>query len=50
VDDFAYRDGGQPPWNTYCADFVMPVDQLHGEVVLTMHEGERNLVIIPLSR
>jgi len=55
VDDFALVDGGQPPWNTYCADVrdagcTPQPGQLHGEVVLTLHERERNLVIIPLSR
>jgi len=54
VDDFAYRDGGQNPLSTYCAD---PRDagcapqpgQLHGEVVVTLHEGADNVVVIPLS-
>jgi hypothetical protein len=54
VDTWAYRDGGQPPSLTYCAD---PRDagcgpqpgQLHGEIVVTLHEGENNIVIIPLS-
>ena len=55
VDDFNYVDGGQPPWNTYCADVrdagcAPQPGQLHGEVVLTLHEGKGNLVIIPLSR
>jgi hypothetical protein len=55
VDDFSDVDGGLPPWNTYCADVrdagcAPQPGQLHGEVVLTLHEGEKNLVIIPLSR
>ena len=54
VDTFFYADGGQPPWNTYCADErdagcgPQPA-QLHGEVVMTLHEGANNVVVIPLS-
>ena len=53
-------DGGQNPGladprNTYCAD---PQDagcapqpgQPHGTVVVTMHEGKNNIVIIPLGQ
>lgn len=54
VDDFAYRDGGQNPLSTYCAN---PRDagcapqpgQLHGQVVVTIHEGANNIIVIPLS-
>ena len=54
VDDFKYRDGGQAPTDTYCADSAdagcaPQPGQPHGEVVVTFHEGANNLVIIPMS-
>ena len=55
VDGFNYSDGGQPPWDTYCADARDPAcvpqpGQLHGEVVVTLHEGANNIVTIPLNQ
>ncbi len=55
VDGFIYMDGGQPPWMTYCADArdagcAPQPGQAHGEVVVTLHEGTHNIIVIPLSQ
>ena len=55
VDTFFYVDGGQPPWKTYCTDLrdascAPQPGQPHGEVVVTLHEGADNIIVIPLSR
>lgn len=55
VDTFFYADGGQPPWETYCADLrdagcAPQPGQPHGEVVVTLHEGAENVIVIPLGQ
>jgi hypothetical protein len=54
VDDYAYRDAGQSPHDTYCTGLDDPnchpqPGQPHGEVTVTLYGHRNNVVAIPLE-
>jgi hypothetical protein len=54
LDNTWYLDGGPPPNETYCKPFGYPncypqPDQSQGEVTVTLHAHQNNIVIIPFS-